>query len=161
MGNGISTSAADNTLEAPEGYIVPPFPSLYNPRHEFLKRLHDNSDPPPGTYYLYKSEDIFRFTLYWTFILYCPIFLIAGSYALLIHTFTKRHVSIFSLLTPVLYLVVSLFWASIGAAIIGYVLAAVYSVGLFSMSTWVPFLWALVLTLVTVMSSYSTIITIL
>ncbi|WRT69821.1 uncharacterized protein IL334_006812 [Kwoniella shivajii] len=49
----------------------------------------------------------------------------------------------------------------ISGTVVGFALAAIYSAGGFSMSTWVPFLWALIQALVLVISSYSTLTSIL
>ncbi|KAF8705574.1 hypothetical protein RHS03_05370, partial [Rhizoctonia solani] len=40
-------------LTPPPGYVVPSFPSLYDPRFDFGD--NDPNNPPPGTYYLYNS----------------------------------------------------------------------------------------------------------
>lgn len=45
---------------APTDYTTPPFPSLYNPVNVL----------PGKAYYLYYASDIWRFTLYWTLIIY-------------------------------------------------------------------------------------------
>jgi len=66
-----------------------------------------------------------------------------------------------NLLMPVVYGFVGLVFGVVTSAIVGYSLAAVYSVGLFRMSTWVPFLWSIVIMLVTIIGSYSTIVGIL
>jgi len=168
MGNSISHSAWDNTLKPPPGYVVPSFPSLYNPSRE-LSSSYNDAGQTTGAYYLYYSKDIYRFCLYWTLILYVPIFLLCGLYSVLVHVVSKQRrrtprryrVSGLVFLVPVGYLCAGLLFGAISSAVVGYSLAAVYSVGLFSMSTWVPLLWSLVVTLVTIMGSYSTIITIL
>lgn len=46
-------------------------------------------------------------------------------------------------------------------SIAGVVLAIIYNAGFFVMSTWIPFLWALIQVLIVVIGSYSTITTIL
>ncbi|AFR94309.1 hypothetical protein C343_02380 [Cryptococcus neoformans C23] len=65
------------------------------------------------------------------------------------------------ILLPIVMAVVAGIVSIISSTIIGFALAAVYSAGGFSMSTWVPFLWALIQALVLVISSYSTLTTIL
>ncbi|KAG9004021.1 hypothetical protein FRB94_002730 [Tulasnella sp. JGI-2019a] len=180
MGNHLSHNAWDNTLTPPPGYVVPSFPSLYNPGRE----LGDSDGLTKGAYYLYYSKDIYRFCLYWTLILYVPLFFLCGLYGAVVHVISKQRQSrkrrslsprerrdgtagggyrtsglIF--LVPVGYLLAGMLFGAISSAVVGYALAAVYSVGLFSMSTWVPFLWSMVVTLVTIMGSYSTILTIL
>ncbi|KIR36587.1 hypothetical protein I352_01545 [Cryptococcus deuterogattii MMRL2647] len=65
------------------------------------------------------------------------------------------------LLLPVIVTAAAGVVSVISSTIVGFALAAIYSAGGFSMSTWVPFLWALIQALVLVISSYSTLTTIL
>ncbi|KAK1923370.1 hypothetical protein DB88DRAFT_490942 [Papiliotrema laurentii] len=65
------------------------------------------------------------------------------------------------LVLPFLMLAVAALVALISGSVIGFALAAVYSAGGFTMSTWVPFLWALIQVLVLIISSYSTLTSIL
>ncbi|CAE6440684.1 unnamed protein product [Rhizoctonia solani] len=146
-------------LTPPPGYVVPSFPSLYDPRFEFGDS--DPSSPPPGTHYLYNSYDIYRFTLYWTLLFYASSFALCGTFALLVRGLSKRRAPKLFVTVVLAFILTGTFFAVVGSSIVGYVLAAIYSVGYFSMSTWVPFLWALILTLVAVMGSYSTVIVIL
>jgi Putative transmembrane protein 170 len=48
------------TRKVPADYHAPTFPSLYNPAFGLLD----------GAYYLYDTHDIWRFTLFWTMVLY-------------------------------------------------------------------------------------------
>lgn len=59
---------------------TPTWPSLYNPGLEVLNIQHR---PPiqPGGSYLYNGNDVFRFTFYWSLLMYTPAFLICGAYA--------------------------------------------------------------------------------
>ncbi|GFZ49772.1 hypothetical protein JCM24511_07175 [Saitozyma sp. JCM 24511] len=66
-------------------------------------------------------------------------------------------VALIPLTTGVVAGVISL----VSATVVGFALAAVYSAGGFVMSTWVPFLWALIQVLVLIISSYSTLTAIL
>ncbi|KAJ3740367.1 hypothetical protein DFH05DRAFT_1405629 [Lentinula detonsa] len=67
----------------------PSWPSLYNPRSELFDIEHH--DPiQPGGFYLVNSQDVFRFTLYWTLVFYIPVFFIFGSYAFLNLTFPPK-----------------------------------------------------------------------
>ncbi|KAM6496725.1 hypothetical protein JOM56_007198 [Amanita muscaria] len=59
---------------------TPTWPSLYNPSIELIDIEH-NAPVQPGGAYLSNSIDVFRFTLYWTLIFYCPIFLLCGLFA--------------------------------------------------------------------------------
>ncbi|KAK8849784.1 hypothetical protein IAR55_005120 [Kwoniella newhampshirensis] len=64
-------------------------------------------------------------------------------------------------LLPVVSVSVAAVIAVITGTVVGFALAAIYSAGGFSMSTWVPFLWALIQVLVLIISSYSTLTSIL
>ncbi|KZT53395.1 hypothetical protein CALCODRAFT_51664 [Calocera cornea HHB12733] len=150
------SSDPDTILSPPLGYVTPTFPCLYNPRAEFTRQ--NSSALVPGTCYLYYSNDVWRFTLYWTLICYSITFLLTGTWAFIV--FSKKSVLLAAVI-PLTFGFFACLVALIGASIIGFVLAAVYSVGYFSMSTWVPFLWALVQTMVAIMGSYSTSISII
>ncbi|TFK73735.1 hypothetical protein BDN72DRAFT_893698 [Pluteus cervinus] len=59
---------------------TPSWPSLYSPGIEILHIEH--RDPiQPGAFYLKTAHDTFVFTLYWTLILYLPVFFLCGLYA--------------------------------------------------------------------------------
>ncbi|KAF8621872.1 hypothetical protein AX15_007430 [Amanita polypyramis BW_CC] len=59
---------------------TPSWPSLYDPSIEIINIEHNSPVQVRGAY-LYHPRDIFRFTLYWTLIFYCPIFVLCGFYA--------------------------------------------------------------------------------
>ncbi|OCF34346.1 hypothetical protein I316_03860 [Kwoniella heveanensis BCC8398] len=65
------------------------------------------------------------------------------------------------LILPAVSVFVAAVIALISGTVVGFALAAIYSAGGFSMSTWVPFLWALIQVLVLIISSYSTLTSIL
>lgn len=65
----------------------PSFPSLYNP---LLERYRDCTQPHASVTSLETAGDIFRFTLYWTLILYTPVFLLPALWALLVHFIPHR-----------------------------------------------------------------------
>ncbi|KAH7335236.1 hypothetical protein B0J17DRAFT_719782 [Rhizoctonia solani] len=149
-------------LTPPPGYVVPSFPSLYDPRFEFgdtpiAPLTQPNASNSPQS----QHPDIYRFTLYWTLLFYASAFALCGTFALLVRGLSKRRAPKLFVTVVLAFILTGTFFAVVGSAIVGYVLAAIYSVGYFSMSTWVPFLWALILTLVAVMGSYSTVIVIL
>ncbi|KAK7464891.1 hypothetical protein VKT23_006100 [Stygiomarasmius scandens] len=203
----------------------PSWPSLYNPRTELFNIEH-TGPIQPGATYLTDAGDIFRFTLYWTLVLYMPIFAVFGLYAFFNLTFppsrkkTKHWKSYreesnedhsdlyplydvpnrasnhflsvanvgngyqtlrsdiippesdrpqspmrshsihdhrlpkkqnagrsrltFALLVFLVFLFMSLIGAVISSAIVGFVLHGLYRAGDFYMSSWVPFLWALI-----------------
>ncbi|KLO08045.1 hypothetical protein SCHPADRAFT_908917 [Schizopora paradoxa] len=61
---------------------TPSWPSLYNPIIE-LKNIANRPPTQPGGHYLHDPNDIFRFTFYWTLILYFPFFALCGAFAFL------------------------------------------------------------------------------
>lgn len=68
-------ASANTTTWVPENYKTPSFPSLYwliGP---------DNLVQPR---YLYHVRDIWRFTLFWTIIIFEAVHLLAGTYAVVI-----------------------------------------------------------------------------
>ncbi|WWC92666.1 uncharacterized protein L201_007625 [Kwoniella dendrophila CBS 6074] len=65
------------------------------------------------------------------------------------------------IILPIISLFIAAFIGLISSTVVGFALAAIYSAGGFSMSTWVPFLWALIQVLVLIISSYSTLTSIL
>ncbi|KDQ19057.1 hypothetical protein BOTBODRAFT_52241 [Botryobasidium botryosum FD-172 SS1] len=147
---GHSPSSLNTPLSAPPGYRTPSFPSLYNPSLEFRDEH--------GSHFLYKSSDIFRFTLYWTMIFYLSMYAFCGAWALIAR---RKPPGLGSAFVFLAFVFVGMFLAVLGSVVIGYVLAAVYSVGNFNVSTWVPFQWALIQTLVSILGSYPSIVTLL
>ena len=61
-----------NSSIAPDGYETPRFPGLYS-----FEAVFKNNNPQ----YLYHSRDIWRFTLFWTIIIYEGFHLAASGYA--------------------------------------------------------------------------------
>ncbi|KAK9466070.1 hypothetical protein V1512DRAFT_264668 [Lipomyces arxii] len=123
----------------PYGYITPSFPSLNWPRGSRLDSV----------YYLYYRDDIWRFTLYWTMIAYTVVYGAAGLWAALMCRRIK------SVLIIVFYMGIGVLQAVISGSIIGAILGLIYSAGSFTMSTWIPFVWAIVQILVMITISYS------
>lgn len=89
----------------PIDYSVPPFPSLY-------KFLHLS---PGQASYLYNTTDIWRFTLFWTLILFGGIHLIAGLIAMAMQPHNWRLVWI----TPVAYLLIGGLEALLAGSVVG------------------------------------------
>ncbi|KAI5840060.1 hypothetical protein DFP73DRAFT_196229 [Morchella snyderi] len=124
---------------APPGYDTPPFPSLYWP-----------INPKPGTAaYLFYSTDIWRFTTFWTLIVYAAFHLAAGIWAFAMHP-TKLSFGV-----PFLYAILGGIEAAMSGTIVGFILAAVYNAGFFRMSTWIPFVWSIINVMVLLISSFS------
>lgn len=67
----------------------------------------------------------------------------------------------FALLVILAFLFLSLTGAVMGAAVVGFVLAGVYKAGGFYMSTWVPFVWAVIQSLVGLLAIWPSIINII
>jgi len=139
---------------APLSYTVPAFPSLYWPVNA----------TPGQSYYLYFARDIWRFVLYWTLLTYGATHIAAASYATLIQLAQNhRHKHRLSALEKVkvgvtiwgTYLVIGGIEALFAGSVVGLILGAVYQAGYFHMSTWIPFIWALVNVLVLILSAYS------
>lgn len=106
-----------------DGRHTPSWPSLYNFLVEIEPIEHRDPIQPKGRY-LYNANgrclrprpradnthdrihllDIYRFTLYWTFIFYTPAFIFAGTYAFLNLAFTQQsRVRRFLFLSPSSY----------------------------------------------------------
>ncbi|KAL2000987.1 hypothetical protein VTN02DRAFT_2365 [Thermoascus thermophilus] len=129
----------------PADYHVPPFPSLYDP-----VRARTSGDGE--AYYLYYTSDIWRFTLYWTLILFGGVHLAAAACAVVMQWRNWRVVWP----TPLVFGVVGGLEALLAGSVVGLVLGAVYEAGNFMMSTWIPLIWAGVNVLVLILSSFPT-----
>ncbi|KAF1847516.1 uncharacterized protein K460DRAFT_374566 [Cucurbitaria berberidis CBS 394.84] len=126
---------------APLGYTTPPFPSLYWPLPRNTAR----------SFYLYNPDDILRFTIFWTLLLVGGIHLITALWACIIQWRNWKLVWI----APVMFVLVGGIEALISGTIIGGLLGGVYQTGYFEMSTWIPFVWAVIITLVLILSSFA------
>ncbi|KAF1917298.1 hypothetical protein BDU57DRAFT_586059 [Ampelomyces quisqualis] len=128
---------------APPGYTTPEFPSLYWPLPVGASQSH----------YLYNPSDIVRFTVYWTLLLVGGIHLIVALWACLIQWRNWKLLWI----APTIFVVIGGIEALISGAIVGglQVLGGVYQAGYFEMSTWIPFVWAVINTLVLILSSFA------
>jgi hypothetical protein len=85
----------------PPNYTSPPFPSLYSPLQS-------------GTY-LYYSNDIWRFTLFWTLIIFEAFHLAASGYAVAVQWRNWK----LMWLVPIAYLVVGGIEAVLAGSIVG------------------------------------------
>lgn len=150
-----------SSTNVPIGYIVPSFPSLFWPigpsRSSYL-----NS-------FLYYSWDIWRFTVFWSLLLSGSLYGIVGLMAAASSFMNKyRHNLEFGasglatcIFIIILYVFAGLLKGFIGGTIIGIILAAIYQAGSLTMSTWIPFTWAVAQVLYDIISSYLTSLTIL
>ncbi|KXN87683.1 hypothetical protein AN958_08320 [Leucoagaricus sp. SymC.cos] len=178
---------------------TPSWPSLYNPGLEILHIEHHAAVQPGGAY-LYRADDIFRFTFYWTLIFYTPFFFACGLYAFFNYAIppNRAHVPLrilrsrrsrllsgepsptsprspleagnknerrsrltFGLLVFLTFLAVGLAGAVIGSAVLGFVVMGLYRAGDFNMSTWIPFLLAIIQVLVGLLSIWPSVIEII
>ncbi|TVY13695.1 Uncharacterized protein LARI1_G007949 [Lachnellula arida] len=156
---------------APFDYATPPFPSLYWPI--YVK--------PGVANYLYYASDIWRYTLLWTLIVYAVFHLAVAGFAVLMQLGKGKHAWQYVWIIPLFYALVAGVEALLAGSIVGLMLVlscsvvlsplvdeycnadliffnslgAVYNAGYFKMSTWIPFIWALINVLVLTLSSFS------
>lgn len=91
----------------PINYEIPSFPSLYDPF------------PTHNTYayYLYYTQDIWRFTLYWTFIFYGATHFSVAAWAVAMQCRSWKT----GLIIPVIYAVIGGLQALMAGSIVGLV----------------------------------------
>ncbi|KAK4230835.1 hypothetical protein QBC38DRAFT_356191, partial [Podospora fimiseda] len=124
-----------------EGYTQPPFPSLFWPPQETKVSLQE-------------LDDIWKFTLYWTLILYGIFHLGAVGIAVVMQVGKRRSHWKYLWLVPLIYFLIAGFEAVIAGTVVGLMIGAGYLAGSFTMSTWVPFVWGWVNVLVLIVSSF-------
>ncbi|KAJ3525741.1 hypothetical protein NMY22_g10448 [Coprinellus aureogranulatus] len=163
----------------------------------------------PSEGLLTEAADVFRFTFYWTLILYTPFFLACGAYAFWNYTFppsatrrararrrdtvsyemvptsssypapsryTGSNISpttklpkinegrsrvTFATIVFFVFVVVSLAGSVLGSAVMGFVTFGLFKAGHFHMSTWIPFLLAVLQVLIGLLSVWPSIIEII
>ncbi|KAL8914524.1 MAG: hypothetical protein Q9171_000877 [Xanthocarpia ochracea] len=128
-------------MSLPEDYKTPYFPALYWPI----------SVLPGEPQYLYTVQDAWRFTLFWTLIVFEVCHLAASSYALVVQW--RNWKMMFGII--LIYALLAGVEALMAGSIVGLLLGAVYKAGAFRMSTWIPFIWAIINALVLILSSFS------
>lgn len=126
--------------DIPVGYTVPKFPALTMQ----FKRNDFSSE------YLFYTIDIWKFTLYWTLIIFFAFYCAAGVIAAVCQ---RRFFSGIAII--VVYMLWGLFQAFFSGSIVGLLLAAVYKSGSLTMNTWVPLIWGIAQILYVVVLSYS------
>ncbi|KAI7883267.1 hypothetical protein K492DRAFT_215270 [Lichtheimia hyalospora FSU 10163] len=126
------------SFRLPYGYNeAPPWPSLYWPFSSDFVPINLIADVPHSLYYLNGI---------WAFLMFAK-------------TRTLRWYTL--VMIPIIFVVGGALASFMIGSIMGVALAFVYNAGFFVMSTWIPFLWALIQILVVLVGSYSTITTIL
>lgn len=140
----------------PIGYVVPKFPSIFWPLGAHSSQFH--------ALFLYYARDMWKFTFYWTMVLFCGFYFFTGLIAGLIYFRNKVKnsksptmgtvVVIESLVIVFLYTSVGILQGVICGSIVGLLLLSVYKAGELTMSTWIPFVWAIAQILFNICSSY-------
>ncbi|ODV82531.1 hypothetical protein CANARDRAFT_205040, partial [[Candida] arabinofermentans NRRL YB-2248] len=133
----------------PIGYNVPSFPSLHWPLGP-SREAYQNS-------FLYYTSDIWRFTVFWTFIMMVAFYSAAALIAVLTHYKNNSSKNNLKMLFTIFmtYVFVSASQAFISGSLIGVLISEIYKSGQFSMSTWIPFTCSLIVVMFNVVTSYS------
>lgn len=152
-----------SSQNVPVGYTTPPFPSLYWPSYPLSSNFE--------SLILYYSFDIWKFTVFWSLILFGGFYLAAGILAVFNHVHNGyRHGIAKSMLKETIagclfllafYLLIGLTQGFISGAVIGVLVLAIYKAGSLNMSTWIPFCWGVAEILFNVCTSYLTSLTLL
>ncbi|TGO41557.1 hypothetical protein BHYA_0020g00560 [Botrytis hyacinthi] len=130
---------------APLDYSTPPFPSLYWPVHA----------KPGVPIYLYYAHDIWRYTLLWTLIVYGITHIAVAAWAVAMQLGKGKNAWQYAWIIPLVYALIAGIEALLAGSLVGLILGAVYNAGWFQMSTWIPFIWALINVLVLIISSFA------
>jgi hypothetical protein len=128
----------------PPDYVTPSFPSLYWP---FPIRNGYSTHAS----YLYHATDIWRFTVIWTLLFFGAVHVTASGYAV---TMLWRNWKVIWAV-PAVYVVIAGIEAFLAGSMVGGLLGGIYTAGYFSMSTWIPFAWGLINTMVLILSSFA------
>ncbi|KAF2675341.1 hypothetical protein BT63DRAFT_35092 [Microthyrium microscopicum] len=132
----------------PPDYTTPPFPSLYWPFP-----VHNGYSA--NAYYLYRTADIWRFTVVWTLLFFGVVHLATSTYANIILWRGSRKNWLFVWVVWAVYAFAAGIEGLFAGSITGALLGAVYNAGYFRMSTWIPFVWGLTNSLVLVLSGFA------
>lgn len=97
----------------------------------------------------------------WSIIFSLVVYTTAGIWAFLMLAKSRTFKWHTLILIPFIFVVGGSIASFVIGSIMGVALAFVYNAGFFVMSTWIPFLWALIHILVVLIGSYSTITAIL
>ncbi|WEJ93594.1 hypothetical protein PSN45_001062 [Yamadazyma tenuis] len=130
-----------SSLNVPIGYTTPDFPSIYWPLGEHRPEFSQSM--------LYYGRDVWRFTIQWYIILFCGVYSVTGLYMFVnycvanYHSKTPSKYFVFrGVLIFVSYAFTSTMMAVISGSVVGLLTSAIYKAGSMTMSTWIPFTWA-------------------
>lgn len=132
----------------PPDYITPAWPSLYWP-FPVVNGLSQNA------YYLYKTTDIWRFTVVWTLLFFGVLHLATSSYA--VFTLFGSNSRNWKIVWVVwlIYAIIAAIEGLLAGSITGALLGGVYNAGYFRMSTWIPFVWGLINSMVLILGGFA------
>ncbi|KIY69603.1 hypothetical protein CYLTODRAFT_452474 [Cylindrobasidium torrendii FP15055 ss-10] len=167
---------------SPEG---PSWPSLYNPGLELLNIDHREPEQPGGVY-LHEYGEIFAFTFYWSLVFCLPVYFLCSSAAFFNVVFPGRRTAkdgddwelrplggterpprrtnerrsrlTFAVIVTFVFLCTSLLAALVGATISSLIMLALFRSGNYHISTWIPFLAAIIQVLIGLMNSWPSVI---
>lgn len=167
-----------SSLNIPIGYTTPRFPALYWPLGATQSEYQQ--------LFLYYSIDIWKFTVYWSLILFGAIYLLVGCIAALNISMNPYRFSQYgkdkpkpdksneynektkqllpysklgilnSLLVVVIYVLSGSIQGFVSGAVVGVMLLAIYKAGSLPMSCWIPLSWGIALILFNICNSYRT-----
>lgn len=152
-----------SSLNVPIGYTSPPFPSLFwpiGPQGISFQAL-----------FLYYSWDMWKFMVFWSLIMFGGLYFITGTIAASsqlrnkyrkrdkivnenYYQFINRMPLMEAIIIVLLYTLIGCFQGFAGGAIVGLLILSIYNAGDLTMSTWIPFVYALAQVMFNVCSSY-------
>lgn len=131
-------------VHAPVGYVTPPFPSIYWPfgtyRDEFKHA------------YLYYTSDVWKFTTIWAIILCAGLHTVAA--ACIAFTRWRKRRARTTLWICLAYIIWGAFNGFVAGSVIGVIIAALYNSTQFRVTTWIPFVWGVIILIYAIVSSY-------
>ncbi|KAL3417316.1 integral membrane protein [Phlyctema vagabunda] len=130
---------------APLDYSTPVFPALYWPYRA----------APGVANYLYYPRDVWRYTLLWTLIIFGSFHMVVAGFAVAMQIGKGKSAWKYVWLIPMVYALLAGIEALLAGSFVGLILGAVYNAGYFQMSTWIPFIWAMINVLILILSSFS------
>ena len=148
-----------SSLNIPIGYTTPEFPLLYWPLGPTSSEY--------STLLLYYAFDIWKFTVVWFILIFTGFYLVSGSIAsfnYILHYRRNHYANKFWLKDYLVngglilssYILTSVSIGFVAGSVIGLLTSAIYKAGSMTMSTWIPFTWAVAGILYDICSSFLT-----